>query len=128
VVNDTAAIRATGMPCADSSTICARRQVTTDPVPLRMIRNRRCSSSPSISRTCTCSATRTAWQYRAVRTSVRTACHVTSGRDGKLRGRLREVGEELSTVEALDFDRARRRRIHEAEVTGPRHDAKVDLG
>ena len=39
------------MPCADSSTICARRQVTTDPLPRRMIRTRRCPSSSSISRT-----------------------------------------------------------------------------
>ena len=30
-MNDTSAIFATGMPCADSSTIWARRQVTTDP-------------------------------------------------------------------------------------------------
>jgi hypothetical protein len=40
-----------------SSTICARRQVTTDPVPRRTIRNRRAPSSSSISRTCTLSAT-----------------------------------------------------------------------
>ena len=31
----TSAIFATGMPCADSSTIWARRQVTTEPVPCR---------------------------------------------------------------------------------------------
>ncbi|MFV2179732.1 hypothetical protein, partial [Actinomadura sp. LOL_011] len=53
-----AVISVTGMPCADSSTVCARRQVTTDPVPLRMIRSRRRPSSSSISRTRTRSATR----------------------------------------------------------------------
>lgn len=51
LVNDTSAIFATGMPCADSRTIWARRHVTTDPVPLRMIRSRRCSSSSSMCRT-----------------------------------------------------------------------------
>src|SRR5689334_20841906 len=39
------------MPCADSSTICARRQVTTDPLPRRTIRTSRRPSSSSISRT-----------------------------------------------------------------------------
>ena len=39
------------MPCADSSTICARRQVTTDPLPRRMIRTNRPPSSSPISRT-----------------------------------------------------------------------------
>ncbi|MFB7867915.1 hypothetical protein [Streptomyces sp. NPDC056069] len=56
-MNVTSAIFATGMPCADSSTIWARRQVTTDPVPLRMICSSRLPSSSSISRTCTRSAT-----------------------------------------------------------------------
>ena len=42
LVNATFAIAATFMPCADSSTICARRQVTTDPLPRRTIRARRC--------------------------------------------------------------------------------------
>ena len=51
LVNVTSAIFATSMPCADSSTICARRQVTTDPVPRRTIRSSRCPSSSSISRT-----------------------------------------------------------------------------
>ena len=51
LVNVTFAIAATCMPCADSSTICARRQVTTDPVPRRMIRSSRRPSSSSISRT-----------------------------------------------------------------------------
>ena len=51
LVNATLAIAAASMPCADSSTICARRQVTTDPVPRRMIRTSRCPSSSSISRT-----------------------------------------------------------------------------
>ncbi len=59
LVNDTSAIFATGMPCAESSTIWARRQVTTDPVPLRIIRSSRRPSSSSISRTRTRSATRT---------------------------------------------------------------------
>jgi hypothetical protein len=36
---------------ADSSTICARRQVTTDPLPRRMIRTSRYPSPSSISRT-----------------------------------------------------------------------------
>ncbi|MCZ0996310.1 hypothetical protein O1L44_29550 [Streptomyces noursei] len=40
-MNDTSAILATGMPCADSKTIWARRQVTTDPLPRRMIRSSR---------------------------------------------------------------------------------------
>jgi len=34
LVNITSAIFAASMPWADSSTICARRQVTTEPVPL----------------------------------------------------------------------------------------------
>jgi hypothetical protein len=37
LVNATFAIPAVSMPCADSSTICARRQVTADPAPRRMI-------------------------------------------------------------------------------------------
>src|SRR4051794_9659594 len=41
------------MPCAESSTICARRQVTTDPVPRRTMRNSRIPSSLLIGRTCT---------------------------------------------------------------------------
>ncbi len=39
------------MPCADHSTICARRHVTTDPLPRRTIRFRRLPSSSLISRT-----------------------------------------------------------------------------
>ena len=57
LVNATFAIPGTSMPCADSSTICARRQVTTDPLPRRMIRTSRLPSSSSISRTRTRSAT-----------------------------------------------------------------------
>ncbi|AZM45158.1 hypothetical protein DMB38_04315 [Streptomyces sp. WAC 06738] len=57
LVNVTAAILSTGMSCADSSTICARRQVTTDPVPRRTIRSNRRPSPSSISRTRTRSAT-----------------------------------------------------------------------
>jgi hypothetical protein len=56
LVNVTSAILPGAMPCADSRIICARRQVTTDPVPLRTIRSSRCPSSSSISRTCTRSA------------------------------------------------------------------------
>jgi hypothetical protein len=56
-VNVTSAIFVTGMPCADNSTIWARRQVTTEPVPLRMIRSNRLPSSSSISRIRTRSAT-----------------------------------------------------------------------
>jgi hypothetical protein len=51
LVNATFAIARTSMPCADSSTICARRQVTTDPLPRRTIRTSRRPSSSSISRT-----------------------------------------------------------------------------
>jgi hypothetical protein len=50
-VNATSAIVGTSMPWADSSTICARRQVTTDPLPRRMIRTSRRPSPSSISRT-----------------------------------------------------------------------------
>jgi len=51
LVKATFAIADASMPWADSSTICARRQVTTDPLPRRMIRTSRCPSSSSISRT-----------------------------------------------------------------------------
>jgi hypothetical protein len=44
------------IPCADHSTICARRHVTTDPVPGRTIRISRRPSSSLISRTCTLAA------------------------------------------------------------------------
>lgn len=54
------------MPCADSSTICARRQLTAELVPRRMIRNRCRPSSSSVSRARPRSATRTAWRHRAV--------------------------------------------------------------
>ena len=42
LVNATFPIAAASMPCADSSTIWARRQVTTDPLTRRMI----CTSRP----------------------------------------------------------------------------------
>ncbi len=45
LVNVTSATLATAMPWADNSTICARRQVTTDPVPRRTIRTSRRPSS-----------------------------------------------------------------------------------
>ena len=57
LVNATFAIAATFMPWAGSSTICALRQVTIDPLPRRMIRTRRRPSSSSISRTRRCSVT-----------------------------------------------------------------------
>jgi hypothetical protein len=57
LVNATFAIAATSMPCAEKSTICARRQVTTDPLPRRTIRTRRRPSSSSISQTRSRSAT-----------------------------------------------------------------------
>ena len=57
LVNATFAIAATSIPWAGSSTICARRQVTTDPLPRRMIRTSRRPSSSSISRTRTRSVT-----------------------------------------------------------------------
>src|SRR4051794_29952084 len=41
------------MPCAESSTICARRQVTTDPELRRTIRSSRLPSSLLMARTCT---------------------------------------------------------------------------
>ncbi|REK86430.1 hypothetical protein DY245_32500 [Streptomyces inhibens] len=44
-------------PWADRNTIRARRQLTTAPAPLRMIRSRRCPSLSSISRTRTRSPT-----------------------------------------------------------------------
>jgi hypothetical protein len=44
---------ATGMPWAESSTICARRQVTTEPLERRTIRSSRVPSSSLIDRTCT---------------------------------------------------------------------------
>jgi len=57
LVNATFAIAATSIPWADSNTICARRQVTTDPLSRRTIRTSRPPSSSSISRTRTRSAT-----------------------------------------------------------------------
>ena len=51
LVKATLAIAGAPMPWADSSSICARRQVTTDPLPRRMIRTSRRPSSSSISRT-----------------------------------------------------------------------------
>jgi hypothetical protein len=50
LVKATFAIPATSMRWAKSSTICARRQVTTDPLPRRTIRSKRRPSSSSISR------------------------------------------------------------------------------
>ena len=62
LVNATLAICSTSMPWADSSTICARRQVTTDPEPRRMIRTSRPPSSSSISRTRSRSVTGPVWK------------------------------------------------------------------
>jgi hypothetical protein len=61
-VNATLAIAATSMPWAESSTICARRQVTTDPLPRRTIRTRRRPSSSSITRTLKRSVTGPVWR------------------------------------------------------------------
>ena len=58
LVNATFAIAVTSMPCADSSTICTRRQVTTEAAVRRTIRTSRRPTSSSISRTRTRSATR----------------------------------------------------------------------
>src|SRR4030095_12925963 len=57
LVKVTLAMAGTSMPCADSSTICARRQVTTDPELRRTIRSSRLPSSLVMSRTRTRSAT-----------------------------------------------------------------------
>ncbi|ASU83858.1 hypothetical protein CDO52_14645 [Nocardiopsis gilva YIM 90087] len=51
LVNVTSAIFAAGIFCAESITIWARRQVTTDPLPLRTIRSSLRPSSLSIFRT-----------------------------------------------------------------------------
>jgi len=58
LVNVTSAIFGAGMPCADNSTTCARRHVTTDPDSRRTIRSSRFPSSLLISRTWTRSAIR----------------------------------------------------------------------
>jgi hypothetical protein len=65
LVNATFAIWATSMPWAGSSTICARRQVTTDPLSLRTTRTSRRPSSSSISRTRTRPATGPVWTTAA---------------------------------------------------------------
>ena len=57
-VNATLAIAATSIPCADNNTICARRQLTTEPEPRLMIDNSRRPSSFVSSRTCTLCAIR----------------------------------------------------------------------
>jgi hypothetical protein len=51
LVRVTVAIWATSMPCTDNSTICERRQVTTDPDERRTIPSSRLTSSVEISRT-----------------------------------------------------------------------------
>ena len=51
LVNAAFAIAATSIPCAGGSTVCARRQVTTGPLPRRTIRASRRPWSSSISRT-----------------------------------------------------------------------------
>ncbi|GGQ31925.1 hypothetical protein GCM10010140_72480 [Streptosporangium pseudovulgare] len=56
LVNASSATFWTVMPCAGHSTICAHRQVTTEPEPRRTIRSSRLPSSSSISRTRTRSA------------------------------------------------------------------------
>ena len=57
LVKVTLAMAGTSIRCANSSTIWARRQVTTDPELRRTIRSNRLPSSLVISRTCTRSAT-----------------------------------------------------------------------
>jgi len=52
-LNTTSAILAAGICCAASNTICARRQVTTEPEPRRMIRKSRLPSSLLIERSST---------------------------------------------------------------------------
>jgi hypothetical protein len=59
LVNVTRAICGTSIAWAESSTICARRHVTTEPVPRRRIRNSRLPSSLLIGLTWTRSATET---------------------------------------------------------------------
>ena len=71
LVKATFAIAAPAMPWADSKTICARRQVTTDPLSRRTIRTRRRPSSLSISRTRTRSATGPVWGDQALQQSAR---------------------------------------------------------
>jgi len=75
LVKAASATFATGMPCADSSTVWARRQGTTDPVLLWMIRSSRLPSPSSISRTRTRSAIRSFRRHRAARPSGRAARH-----------------------------------------------------
>src|SRR5271170_639113 len=55
-VNTTSLIAGGDMPCAESSTICARRHVTTDPDVRCTIRSSRLPSSLVISRNCTLAA------------------------------------------------------------------------
>jgi hypothetical protein len=55
-VNTTSEILGGLMPWADSKTICARRQVTTEPVPRRTIRNSRLPSPGLSSRSPTLAA------------------------------------------------------------------------
>ena len=52
-LNTTSAILAAGICCAASKTICARRQLTTEPLLRRMIRNSRLPSSFVIGRSST---------------------------------------------------------------------------
>ena len=54
--DDLADLRPGVIRCAESSTICARRQVTTDPESRRTIRSSRLPSSLVISRNCTLAA------------------------------------------------------------------------
>jgi hypothetical protein len=55
-VNTTSLIAGGDIPCAESSTICARRHVTTDPEERRTIRSSRLPSSLVISRNSTLAA------------------------------------------------------------------------
>jgi len=83
LVKATLAIAGASMPCADSSTICARRQVTTDSLPRRMIRTRRLPSSSSISRTRSRSLTKPFWRIKRLEGKPGRggpACYGTSSR------------------------------------------------
>jgi hypothetical protein len=71
----------TSMPCADSSTICARRQVTTEPELRRTIRSSRSPSWAVISRT------RTRWATPASFDDLDAA--------GSLAPKRRRTGDQL---------------------------------
>src|SRR6266536_1368859 len=95
LVNATLAIAATSMPWADSRTICARRQVTTEPVPRRTIRTSRRPSSSSISRTRSRSVTGPVSAINTHREScpagANVTCYGTSCAQGRSRPKARAL-------------------------------------